>query len=310
MNKRRIIIDCDPGHDDIMAILSALAHKEEIEILGYTTVCGNQILDKVIRNLCSVLSMIKEDGVVDKGYTEPIFVEKDPQPAAHGETGLDGPVLSEPTIQPIDKHAIEFIRECVEKYDDVTLVALAPLTNIAMFLKTYPHLKDRIKEITLMGGSIYGGNILPCAEFNLYADPHAAHIVFNSGLPITMAPIEICSETGIYHHEIDNLIHGGPVSRLAHDILQFFSLYNRRRNRNQSPIFDLVPIMDILYPELFESVRCKVDIVVDGELTRGMSVVQKETEGNVKVLLHGNRDLMIQYFLDDLKTLDERVRRK
>jgi pyrimidine-specific ribonucleoside hydrolase len=254
--------------------------------------------------------MIKEDGVVAKGYTEPIFVEKDPQPAAHGETGLDGPVLSEPTIQPIEQHAIEFIRECVEKYDDVTLVALAPLTNIAMFLKTYPHLKNRIKEIALMGGIIYGGNILPCAEFNLYADPHAAHIVFNSGLPITMAPIEICSETGIYHHEIDNLIHGGPVSRLAHDILQFFSLYNRRRNRNQSPIFDLVPVMDILHPELFESVHCKVDIVVDGELTRGMSVVQKETEGNVKVLLHGNRDQMIQYFLEDLKILDERVRRK
>ena len=310
MNRRRIIIDCDPGHDDVMAILSALAHKEEIEILGYTTVCGNQILDKVTRNLCSVLSMIKEDGVIAKGYTEPIFVEKDPQPAAHGETGLDGPVLSEPTIQPIDNHAIEFIRECAEKYDDVTLVALAPLTNIAMFLKTYPHLKNRIKEIALMGGSIYGGNILPCAEFNLYADPHAAHIVFSSGLPITMAPIEICSETGIYHHEIDNLIHGGPVSRLAHDILQFFSLYNRRRNRNQSPIFDLVPIMDILYPELYESVRCKVDSVGDGELSRGMSVVQIETEGNVKVLLHVNRVLMIQNFLDDLKTLDERVRRK
>lgn len=303
---KRVIIDCDPGHDDIMAIFSALAHPEEIEILGYTTVCGNQTLDKVTNNLCSVLSMIKENGFIAKGYDEPIFVVKDPQPAAHGESGLDGPILSKPTIQPINKHAIEFMKECVEKYDDVIIVALAPLTNVAMFLKTYPHLKSKIKEITLMGGSIYSGNILPRAEFNLYADPHAAHIVFNSGCPITMAPIEICSEVGIYHDEIDQLIHGGYVSQLAHDILQFFSLYNRKRNRNQSPIFDLIPIMDILYPTMFESIKCRVDIEVSGEYTRGMSVVQFETEGNVRVLLHGNRDQMIHQFLEDLKSLDKR----
>ncbi len=301
---RKVIIDCDPGHDDIMAILSAIANPNEIEILGYTTVCGNQILDKVTYNLCSILSMINKDGIVAKGYDEPIFFEKEPQPGAHGESGLDGPVLLEPVVKPINKHAIEFMRECIEKYDDVTIIAMAPLTNVAMFLKTYPHLKNRIKEITLMGGSIYSGNILPRAEFNLYADSHAAHIVFNSGCKIIMAPIEICSEVAIYHHEIDNLINGGHISKLAHDILQFFSIYNRSRNRDRSPIFDLIPVMDILHPELFESQMCKVDIEVEGEFTRGMSVVHLEEVGNVRVLMHGNRDKMIQYFLDDLKRLD------
>ena len=307
---KRVIIDCDPGHDDIIAILSALAHPEEIEILGYTTVCGNQTLEKVTNNLCSVLSMIHENGFIAKGYDEPIFYKKDPQPDAHGQSGLDGPILLEPTISPIQQHAIEFMKECLEKYDDVIIVALAPLTNVAMFLKTYPHLKSKIKEITLMGGSIYSGNILPRAEFNLYADPHAASIVFNSGCPITMAPIEVCNSVGIYHEEIDNLIHGGFVSKLAHDILQFFSLYNRKRNRNQSPIFDLVCVMELLHPELFESERCQVDIEIGGEYTRGMSVVEPNEKGNTKVLMKGNRDQMIVYLLEDFKILDERYKKK
>lgn len=306
---RKVIIDCDPGHDDIMAILSAIANPEKIEILGYTTVCGNQILDKVTYNLCSVLSMINKDGIVAKGYDEPIFFEKEPQPGAHGESGLDGPVLLEPVVKPIKQHAIEFMRECIENNDDVTIIAMAPLTNVAMFLKTYPNLINRIKEITLMGGSIYSGNILPRAEFNLYADSHAASIVFNSGVPITMAPIEICNEVSIYHHEIDHLIHGGTVSKLSHDILQFFSIYNRSRNRDRSPIFDLVPVMDILHPELFESKMCNVDIEVEGKFTRGMSIVQFEEKGNVRVLMHGNRDKMIEYFLNDLNKLDSEYKK-
>ena len=301
---RKVIIDCDPGHDDIMAIFSALAHPEEIEILGYTTVCGNQVLDKVTRNLCSILTMIKKDGIVAKGYEEPIIYEKDPQPEAHGESGLDGPQLEEPKIQPIKQHAIEFMRECIENNDDVTIIALAPLTNVAMFLKTYPHLKSKIKEITLMGGSIYSGNILPRAEFNLYADAHAADIVFRSGVKITMAPIEVCNLTGIYHREIDALANQGVVSQLSHDILQFFSQYNRRLHLDQSPIFDLVPVMEILHPELFESKMCQVDIEVGGRFTRGMSIVQNKDDGNVKVLMNGDRDRMIAYFLEDIKKLD------
>ena len=307
---RKVIIDCDPGHDDIMAILSAIANPNEIEILGYTTVCGNQILDKVTYNLCSVLSMIKQDGIVAKGYDEPIFFKKEPQPGAHGESGLDGPVLLEPKIKPINKHAIEFMKDCLEQHDDVTIIALAPLTNVAMFLKTYPHLKNRIKEITIMGGSIYSGNIVKRAEFNIYADPHAASIVFNSGVNITLAPTEICQEVAIYHHQIDNLIHGGYVSKLAHDILQFFSIYNRSRNRDKSPIFDLVPVMDILHPELFESKRCQVDIVVDGQHTRGMTIIDEDNKGNTRVLVHGNRDKMIEYFISDIYNLDKEYEKK
>ena len=190
MEKRKIIFDCDPGHDDIMAIMNALAHPEQLEILGYTTVCGNNYVDKVTRNLCQVLTALGKDGKVAVGYDAPLVLDPDPQPAAHGESGLDGPTLPEPTVQPINQHAVEFLHEMAVKHEKITIVALAPLTNIAVFLKTWPELKEKIECITLMGGSRSSGNILPRAEFNIYEDPHAAKLVFESGVPIVMSDIE------------------------------------------------------------------------------------------------------------------------
>ena len=144
MEKRKIIFDCDPGHDDIMAIMNALAHTEQLEILGYTTVCGNNYVDKVTRNLCQVLTALGKDGKVAVGYDAPLVLDPDPQPAAHGESGLDGPTLPEPTVQPINQHAVEFLHEMAVKHEKITIVALAPLTNIAVFLKTWPELKEKI----------------------------------------------------------------------------------------------------------------------------------------------------------------------
>lgn len=307
---RKVIIDCDPGHDDIMAILSCLAHPEAIEILGYTCVCGNNLCAQVTENLCSVLTYLHLDGKVAKGYDEPLLLKPEPQ-SAHGKTGLDGPILPKPTLAPIKEHALEFMRQCLEENDEkVTIIALAPLTNVAMLLKTYPHLKEKIDCITIMGGSLYSGNIIERAEFNLYADPHAADIVFEAGVPLVLSTIEICNELAIKHSEIDALKGQGYVSDLVHDLLQYFSEWGRERGFSTSPIFDLVPVMHLLHPELFEVKHCPVHIVTHGKYTRGMSVVNEQendpTKCNTVVLMHGNRDQFIDYFLADIKYLDKK----
>ena len=273
MAPRKLLIDCDPGHDDILAILNCLAHPEAFEILGYTTVCGNQLVELVTRNLCGVLTYLGVPGSVAQGYDAPMVLPPDPQPEAHGVTGLDGPHLPEPTVHPLQVHALDFLRDTLLAHDRVTVVALAPLTNLAMLLKTYPAVKDHIDCITLMGGSRGGGNILPRAEFNLYADPHAAKAVFESGVPIVMSDIEICQACATPHTWIDSLRGQGRVQDLAHDILQFFSLWGRRHGQNTSPIFDLVPVMHMLHPELFETAPVRVQIETEGRLTRGMTIV-------------------------------------
>ncbi|MBE6113574.1 MAG: nucleoside hydrolase [Erysipelotrichaceae bacterium] len=308
---RKIIIDCDPGHDDVMAILLALAHPEELEILGYTTVCGNQLVEKVTANLAKVLTAIGKSGKIAMGCDTPLHYAPDPQPGAHGESGLDGPILPEATVKVLDKHAIEFMRDVLENSDKkITIVALGPLTNIAVFLKTYPHLRSKIECITLMGGSIYSGNILPKAEFNIYEDPHAAKIVFESSIPIIMSGLEVCNEASILHTEIDALQGNGKVQDLAHDILQFFSKYNRDRNKDRSPLFDVVPIMHLLHPEYFTSQKFPVHIEVAGEYTRGMTVVDlREPRDpntlNAEVLTHCDRDKFMKVFLDALIQLDK-----
>lgn len=273
MAPRKLLIDCDPGHDDILAILNCLAHPEAFAILGYTTVCGNQLVELVTRNLCGVLTYLGVPGSVAQGYDAPMVLPPDPQPEAHGVTGLDGPYLPEPTVLPLPVHALDFLRDTLLAHDHVTVVALAPLTNLAMLLKTYPAVKDHIDCITLMGGSRGGGNILPRAEFNLYADPHAAKVVFESGVPIVMSDIEICQACATPHTWIDSLRGQGRVQDLVHDILQFFSLWGRRHGQNTSPIFDLVPVMHMLHPDLFETEPVQVQIETEGRLTRGMTIV-------------------------------------
>lgn len=309
---RKIIIDCDPGHDDIMAIFLALAHPKEIEILGYTTVCGNQLLNKVTDNLCKVLTAIGRDGKIALGYDSPLFYDPEPQPAAHGESGLDGPVLPESKVTTLSIHAIEFMKQQIEQSDEkVTIVALAPLTNVAMFLKTYPHLKEKIECITLMGGGIYKGNIIEKAEFNIYEDPHAAKIVFESGVPVIMSGIEVCDDCSILHKEVENLKGKGTVQNLAYDILQFFIRYGKERGTDRSPLFDVAPMMHILHPEFFTSAFYPVRIEVDGKYTRGMTVVDQrpyidESTINTEVLLRCDRDKCIQVFLESLEILDRK----
>ena len=307
---RNIIIDCDPGHDDIIAILVALAHKDELNILGFTTVAGNQTLDKVTNNLLKVETYLGIDIPVYKGYNSPIVKELDVQPLAHGESGLDGPVLPEAINSAKDMHAIEFMKKTLlEAKDKVTFVCIGPLTNMGLFLKTYPELREKIDQIVIMGGGIYNGNVLIKAEFNIYHDPEAAKIVFDSGVKVVMAGLEVCYSGSILLTETERAKDGGKASKLFYDLMKFYQGYAIRNGWDRTAIFDATPVIYLLYPELFKSEEKEVYIETVGEYCRGMTVVDTrnratEMKNPKTVLISTDREKFVEVIFDALNKLD------
>lgn len=198
-----IIIDCDPGHDDAIAILLALAHPGELDIRGITTVGGNQILDKITDNALKILSFVNADIPVAKGAAAPLLGKLVTGEEAHGESGMDGPALPASKFKPVEQGAVEFMLEIIRASEEkITLVPTAPLTNIALLIMAYPEVKERIEKISLMGGGLAYGNVTRTAEFNIYVDPEAARIVFESGIPIVMSGLDVTDKAAIFEEEI------------------------------------------------------------------------------------------------------------
>ena len=309
---RNIIIDCDPGHDDAIAILTAFAHPEEFNILGFTTVAGNQTIEKVTENMLKIREFLKCDIPVAAGYASPLVREADPQPQAHGVTGMDGPSLPEATGKPCDMHAIEFMKETImNTAGKVTMMCIGPLTNMAMFIKTYPHLKDRIECIAIMGGGINRGNTLTMAEFNIYHDPEAAKIVFDSGIKIIMAPLEVCYSGSILMDEIKEFEGKGKASQLVYELMEFYKGYAVRRGWDRTAIFDMTPFIYLMHPELFEVEEMKVDIETVGEYCRGMTVCDQRNypyDGPTKTVLKSvNREAFIKKMFESMDILDRKL---
>lgn len=305
---KKIIFDCDPGHDDIFAILFALAHPEKFDILGFTTVAGNQTLDKVSNNLANVLDYLHLDLPIYKGYDKPITKPLEVQPLAHGESGLDGPVfpVKNHTFQP--KHALEFYKEMLETHDSISIIAIGPLTNVALMLKTYPHLAHKIEYISCMGGGIHEGNIQKRSEFNIYHDPEAAKIVFESGVPIILNPLEVCIAGGITFDEMETFNHAQPVSKLVYELFEFYSRYSKQHQLTSSPIFDVCPIFYLYNPDIFKGFKANVLIELNGQYTRGMTVTEKNEDGNVFVLYDVERKPFIDAFITSINTLDRTLK--
>ncbi|MFS8540486.1 MAG: nucleoside hydrolase, partial [Tissierellales bacterium] len=206
MTKRNIIIDCDPGHDDVMAILLALANQDKLNILGVTTVAGNQTLEKVTLNLRKLYTYLGISTPAASGAARPIIRELVLGSDVHGESGLDGWDFPEPTFQLDSTNAVTFLREKIMNAEGkVTLVPVGPLTNIGLLFSVFPEVKEKIEAISLMGGSIYAGNHTPHAEFNIYVDPEAAKVVFDSGIPIIMSGLEVTHKASITEEEIAEL---------------------------------------------------------------------------------------------------------
>ena len=314
--KRGIIIDCDPGHDDAMAILWALA-SPNLEIKAITTVAGNQTLEKVTNNAIKVLTKARQYKIpVACGAKEPLIRKLViGGQIVHGDSGLEGPILPENGFNISELSALKLYEKILEESKEkITFVGIGPLTNIAQLLITRPDLKQKIEEIYIMGGGTIG-NWTPAAEYNIFADPEAAKVVFNSSLPIIMAGLDVTQKAYITREENEILrAQGNEISVFVAELIDYFSRYHYEvEGFPGCTLHDPCAIAALVHPELFESVQCNVDVEVTGELTRGMTVVdtidyQKklfglEVDHNTKFLKNVHREKSVKEFFKAMKSL-------
>jgi purine nucleosidase len=278
MTPRKIIIDTDPGQDDAVAILLALASPEDIEVLGITCVAGNVPLDLTVRNARIVCELAgKTDVKIFAGCDRPLGRELVTAEHVHGKTGLDGPVLPEPTMPIADGHAVDFIIDMLREHapGTVTLCPLGPLTNIATALQKAPDIANRIAKIVLMGGGYFeGGNITPAAEFNIYVDPQAADIVFKSGAPIVVMPLDVTHKALVTTARNDAFRNiGSPVGIAVAEMTEFFERFDKEKYGSEgAPLHDPCVTAYLIRPDLFKGRHINVEIETESELTMGMTV--------------------------------------
>jgi pyrimidine-specific ribonucleoside hydrolase len=271
-----IVLDCDPGHDDALALVLALA-RPELHLLGVTTVAGNAPLEATTRNALAVLALLgRPDVPVAAGAASPLSRPLEVAANVHGVSGLEGADLPEPRSDPRPEGALAFLRATLESSTEpVTLVPTGPLTNVAEFLLAYPELAPRIGRICLMGGAIHEGNWTPSAEFNIWVDPEAARIVFASGRPITMIGLDVTHRARFGPADVERLAAlGTRTATVFADLLRFFARFHLERyGWDGSPIHDAVAVAHLAVPGLVKTRRYHVDVETTGSLTRGRTVV-------------------------------------
>jgi purine nucleosidase len=278
MSPRKTIIDTDPGQDDAVAILLALASPEEIEVLGIVAVAGNVPLDLTQKNARIVCELAgKPDVPVYAGCDKPLGRPLVTAEHVHGKTGLDGPVLPDPTMPLQDQHGIDFVIETLrnEAARTVTLCVLGPLTNIATAFEKAPDIVDRVQQIILMGGAYFQvGNITPTAEFNIYVDPQAADIVFKSGVDIVVMPLDVTHKALVTTPRNDAFrALGTPAGIAVAQMTDFFERFDKEKyGSTGAPLHDPCVTAYLIAPELFQGRHINVEIEVESELTMGMTV--------------------------------------
>ncbi|AUZ75828.1 MULTISPECIES: pyrimidine-specific ribonucleoside hydrolase RihA [Aeromonas] len=307
-----VILDCDPGHDDAIALILALA-SPELKVLAVTTSAGNQTPDKTLNNALRILTLLGRDDIpVAAGAPKPLARELIIADNVHGESGLDGPKLPDPAFAPVAMTALELMAKCLrESPEPVTLVPTGPLTNIALLLAAHPELKAKIARIVLMGGAAGAGNWTPAAEFNIYVDPEAADMVFKSGLPITMCGLDVTHEAQVMDEDIARVrAITNPVAQCVAGLLDFFMIYHRdpKWGFAGAPLHDPCTIAWLLAPALFHGVECRVDIETGGTHTSGMTVVDRYgltgKAANALVLLGLDRAGFIDLLVTRLRAFD------
>ncbi|MFM4899963.1 pyrimidine-specific ribonucleoside hydrolase RihA [Aeromonas hydrophila] len=307
-----VILDCDPGHDDAIALILALA-SPELKVLAVTTSAGNQTPDKTLNNALRILTLLGRDDIpVAAGAPKPLARELIIADNVHGESGLDGPKLPDPAFAPVAMTALELMAKCLrESPEPVTLVPTGPLTNIALLLAAHPELKQKIARIVLMGGAAGPGNWTPAAEFNIYVDPEAADMVFKSGLPITMCGLDVTHEAQVMDEDIERVrAITNPVAQCVAGLLDFFMIYHRdpKWGFAGAPLHDPCTIAWLLAPALFHGVECRVDIETGGTHTSGMTVVDRYgltgKVANALVLLGLDRAGFIDLLVTRLRAFD------
>lgn len=303
MSKKPVIIDTDPGIDDAVALGIAL-YSEELDVRLITTVNGNVSLDKVTYNMLRLMKFFDKQVPIAKGAATPLIVEPVDASDIHGETGMDGYDFEDPDESLLlDEHAVTAMkREILTSDEPVTLVPIGPLTNIALLFRTYPEVKQNIKEIIMMGGSTGRGNSSVMAEFNIYADPEAAKIVFASGVPIAMAGLDVGLKALVYPEDSEVL---KDMNKTGNMIYHLFKKYRGGSFNQGLKMYDSCAVAYLLKPELFEVAHSYVDVELGGALTKGTTVVdlkgKMNKQPNVNVCVDIDANEFKKWFMESIQ---------
>ncbi|MFN2340116.1 MAG: nucleoside hydrolase [Halanaerobium sp.] len=279
--KKKVIIDCDPGHDDAIGLLLAAASRRlnypyQLEILGITIAAGNQTLAKTVNNALKILEFAEIEADVYPGYAEPLIRKLEIAPQVHGETGLDGPKFEIPSRRPKDKHAVTFMIDTLRAASEkITIITTGPMTNLAAAMIGAPDIIDKIEEVVFMGGSAYRGNWTAAAEFNILVDPEAAQFVIKSDLKKKMVGLEVTRKAMFYPEDITKMKNeGNRVAKMAGELLEYFVQFHINEKKMPGcPLHDPLAVASVIYPDLLKTESYSVNIECGGQYTTGRTVV-------------------------------------
>jgi purine nucleosidase len=314
MPPKRIIIDTDPGVDDALAFLLALA-SPEIQLEALTTTQGNVTLEKATRNALSVLELCEASHIpVAMGSMYPLVQPLRASAHVHGESGVGNSQLPEPKTKPIPKHAVDYLIErVIAEPGEITIFPIGPLTNIAMAIRKEPRFAKAVKALVIMGGAILEhGNMTPQAEFNIYVDPHAAHIVFHSGIPITLIPLDVTHKCLLLQPHVDRLMHiPSPVSRFIRDAIETYLKFSFELGYAGSALHDPLTLATILAPELLTLKEYYVDVDISGGVSMGKTFADilnlSKKPVNMTVAMNVRGEDFIELFVQRMEALSHEI---
>ncbi len=315
MNQRRILFDTDPGIDDALAILLALA-SPELKIEGISAVHGNCSLDQAATNALSVLELAKAvDIPVARGFELPLVQPSLLAPETHGNTGLGYAQLPAPKIKAVAQHSVEFLTEKIMSAPgEITLVCIGPLTNVAVAIRKEPRIVQAVKDVIIMGGAIrHQGNTTPQAEFNVYVDPHAAHIVYHSGMPITLVPLDVTYQCIFTHADVDRLLKiKSPITQFIADATRFYMEFHDEYQKIDGCIInDPLALALTFAPELCDYEEHFVDVDISGGVSMGNTFADfykmTKSSANMKVALGVRARDFIELFMERVGRLSKTI---
>lgn len=312
MQKIPVLFDCDPGHDDAIALVLALAG-EALDVRAVTCVYGNSAVENTTNNALKILELCgRADIPVARGAARPMLDEFRSGKGVHGESGMDGPVLPEPAGRPSPLTAAELMAGVVEASDrPVAFIVTGPCTNVATFLLAYPHLVEKVDCISLMGGGFRFGNRSPVGEFNVWQDPEAAQILMQSGIPIEMYGLDVTHQAVVHKEEFELFrAQGDQISLFVAELLDFFAIhYTGRGGLPGCPMHDACAVAGLVAPQLFDYEQCCIEIDLAGRVSRGGAAIDLRTEPrrrfpyNGKIALGVDREGFLRLLLDSCRAL-------
>lgn len=315
--KIKIIIDCDPGIDDAVALAYVAANKDVFDVLAVTTVSGNIGIDTVTKNACDLTEFFGIEAPVARGMEGPLVRKPEFASHVHGESGLGSVVLPEAKKEPVKDHAVLYLAQKLTELGEkekVTLVTTGPLTNVAMLLKLFPQLKGKINEIVFMGGAACGGNVTASAEFNIYADPEAAKIVFDAGVPMVMCGLDATQKCTLTRRQILKLCQVPNVAAKVCGDMAGYCLENTEdKYRGETSIHDAAPFMYLLHPEVFKIKRTILDVDCSEGVGRGTTLCDfrwwnhDEEDLQDRILMDADSSLFQEYLISALFELGEKM---